>query len=511
MNERSYDVVIIGSGAGGGTVAQQLGTMAHAGVRILVVEQGARYRDSDFNGWELDMVPPLYQDGGAFITEEGTVTLAFGRCYGGSTVVMTGTSLIPPARVMEHWDIPGLTAVEMEARCRKFMAQHNVHLLEDDLINENNRLFFEGCRKLGYPVEQFPINVRGCRGTGLCNLGCPSGAKMGTHRVQLPEAERNGVEVVTRAEALRIEDRAVVVRVSQKLPAEPGAPPEWAPGDYRVRAKIVVAAGGSVGSTALLLRSRLAGAWPRLGCGFTCHPAQIVVGQHSRAIGNMAGFPKSYCVDRAAEEGFLIETCMYFPFVTAKSLVGFGRGHATMLQDFTRLQMILVLACDRAIPDNRIVVDAAGRPKVHYRFTAELKQAAVLGARAAARVLFAAGAERVHVPFADPPLVEKALADEIDTAVAVRHFKEGKVVLSAAHPMGGCGMGRFPADSVTDAWGVVHGLPWLRVADSSLFPDSLEVNPYLAVMSLADRVSEGIRRDAGALFESAPAREGGTR
>src|SRR5438105_12218332 len=62
------------------------------------------------------------------------------------------------------------------------------------------------------------------------------------------------------------------------------------------------------------------------------------------------------------------------------------------------------------------------------------------------------------------------------------------LAVSAAHLMGGCGMGRTAADSVTDAWGRVHGLPWLRVADASLFPDSLEINPYLTIMGLADRV-----------------------
>ena len=66
--------------------------------------------------------------------------------------------------------------------------------------------------------------------------------------------------------------------------------------------------------------------------------------------------------------------------------------------------------------------------------------------------------------------------------------------------MGGCGMGRTATDSVTDAWGRVHGVPWLRVADASLFPDSLEINPYLTVMALADRVAEGIRGDAAALL-----------
>ena len=94
MIERDYDIVIIGSGAGGGTVASQLSGMASDGVRVLVVEQGARLRDHEFSGRELDMSDALYQEGGGFLTADGTMTLAFGRVYGGSTVVYTGTSLI---------------------------------------------------------------------------------------------------------------------------------------------------------------------------------------------------------------------------------------------------------------------------------------------------------------------------------------------------------------------------------------------------------------------------------
>ena len=66
----------------------------------------------------------------------------------------------------------------------------------------DNRLFVEGCRKCGWTARQFPLNLKGCLGSGLCNLGCPNLAKQGTHRVQLPNAEASGVEVVTRAEAL---------------------------------------------------------------------------------------------------------------------------------------------------------------------------------------------------------------------------------------------------------------------------------------------------------------------
>jgi len=65
--------------------------------------------------------------------------------------------------------------------------------------------------------------------------------------------------------------------------------------------------------------------------------------------------------------------------------------------------------------------------------------------------------------------------------------------------MGGCAMGSSAGDSVTDGWGRVHGLPWLRIADASLFPDSLEINPYLTIMALADRTAEALRTEFASL------------
>lgn len=500
MIEKDYDVVIIGSGAGGGTVAKELVPLARDGRRVLVLEQGPRLAPGEFTGRELEMASCLYESDGGFLTADGTMTLAFGHAYGGSTVVYTGTSMQPPERVIRAWGVPGLYAADLDVRARKFAEENNVHLLADDLLNENNRLFVEGCRKAGYEAEQFPINVKGCRGSSLCNLGCPNGAKQGTPQVQLPAAERGGVEVVTRAQVLRIEERAAVVRVSERPAGGKGLASEWAPGQYRVRAGIVVLAGGAVGSPVLLLRSPLPALPPAVGQGFTCHPAHILVGEHPREITNDVGHPKSFFLDRAVEEGYVLETCMYFPFTTAKNLAGFGEPHSTLMRAFPRLQMILVLACDKAVPGNRVAVDPDGKPVVHYRFTEETIAALVRATRASARIFFAAGAVRVHAPSADPPLLEAAEAHRIHERIDRRHFKPGKISVSAAHLMGGCAMGGGRENSVTDSRGRIHDLPWLRVADASLFPDSLEINPYLTIMALADRVAEGIRSEAGALL-----------
>lgn len=501
MNERAYDIVIIGSGAGGGTVAQELAPLCRNGVRILMLEKGPRLRDDEFSGREIEMAQALYEQGGGLLTANGSLTLAIGSSYGGSTTVYTGTSLIAPERVIQRWNVPGLSFAEVERRSRKFMEQNNVHCLEHELINENNQLFVKGCRHLGYRVQQFPVNVNGCKGSSLCNLGCPNQAKQGTNRVQLPAAERAGVEIVTRCEALRLEGQTVIARVHPKPPGAVGAPSEWEPGEYRIRSKIVIACGGAVHSPALLLRSRLPASLPRLGHGFTCHPALILVAEHERGITNFVGHPKSHYLDQFVEsDGFVLETCMYFPFTTAKSLSGFGEPHSRFMRAFPRLQMILVLACDHVDPRNRVTVDRRGQPVVHYRFTPEVRRALARGTLASARIFFAAGAKRVHLPLAAKPTVEAKDADRLEQLVDERRFRSGSVTVSAAHLQGGCAMGLTATDSVTDSYGRVHGVPWLFVADASLFPDSIEINPYLTIMALADRVAQRTRQDAGNLL-----------
>ena len=497
-NVVTCDVVIVGSGAAGGTVAQALAPLVRDGLRVIVFEQGARLDDDEFTGRELEMANALFEEGGGVLTADGAMTLAFGRTYGGSTVAYTGTSLVPDAHVFERWNVPSLTHADVHERAARYAEQNGAHFHTDDEINENNRLFAAGCRSLGLEAGRFPVNTRGCQGSGLCNLGCPNAAKQGTNRVQLPAAERAGVEVVTRAEVRRVGERQVTVRVHPKAPGTKGRDGEWAPGEYVVTAHAIVLCGGSLGSTALMLRSGFARALPRLGERYTCHPAHILVAEHPRPIVNDVGFPKSFYLDRP-DEGFILETCMYFPFITAKNLTGFGADHQRFLDAFPRLQMILVMAHDRAVPGNRITIDRSGRPVVHYAFTPAVTSALVAATRLSARIFFGAGAVRVHAPSADPPLLTRDDLPHLETRVHERHFLTHRISVSSAHMMGGCAMGRASADSVTDGSGRVHGVPWLFVADSALFPDSSDVNPYLTVMALADRAAEALVADLPAL------------
>jgi choline dehydrogenase-like flavoprotein len=499
MREMKYDIVIIGSGAGGGVAARELAPLCADGKRIAVLEWGARLKDEEFSGREVEMASKLFFDSGGTFTKDRAMTLAYGRAYGGSTVIYTGTSLTMPEDVVERWSVPGLEFQDLRRRSMKYFEENNVHLLADEDINDNNRLFLEGCRKLGYNVEQFPINVKGCRGSSLCNLGCPNQAKQGTDRVQLPMAEAQGVEVVTNCQVTKIGDRVCEAVVSETGYGEPSI---WEPGEYLVRAKVVVVcAGGVVNSPGLLLRSGFKDDLPMLGRSITLHPALILVGEHEEPISNFHGFPKSYYSDEFMKrDRFLLETCMYFPFVTAKNLIGFGAEHSELMRAFPKLQMILVLALDPAVPENRVTLDGNGDPVIDYTLTEPVLDTLHASMLASTKVFFAAGARRVHAPAGSTFFINAADSDRVDDLIPRANVKPGKISVTSAHLMGGCAMGRDASDSVTDGWGRVHDVPWLFIADSSLFPQCSDVNPYVTVMALADRVAEGIRNNAGELL-----------
>ena len=190
--DAEFDILIIGSGAGGGTVASALAPLCAEGARIAVLEWGPHFGDEEFTGRELEMAEKLFFDSGAIGNRDQTLNVACARGYGGSTLAYTGTSIEIPQRSLEHWGIPGLTLADLAPRMQRYKQQNNVHELPDEDINENNQLFAAGCRALGHTVKKFPVNIKGCKGSGMCNMGCPNQAKQGTNRVQLPAAEAAG-------------------------------------------------------------------------------------------------------------------------------------------------------------------------------------------------------------------------------------------------------------------------------------------------------------------------------
>jgi choline dehydrogenase-like flavoprotein len=493
-----YDVVIIGSGSGGGVVAAELSGLCAGGARVAVLEWGPRLLREEYTGNEIEMVSRLYFNSGGFFTKNGRMTVAFCKAYGGSTTVYTGTSFIMAPETLRSWAVPDLDWGDLNRRSLKYFAANNIHTQDDEsIINDNNRLFRNGCQKLGLEVTPFPINVKGCRGSGLCNLGCPHGAKQGAGEVQLPLAEKNGVEVITNCKAERLGDREVFATVG----AWPGygARSPWEPGEYRIRAKRIVVCGGTVNTCALMLRSGYGRIFPSLGRSVTLHPALIMVGIHESPVDGFYGHPKTYCCDRFPDsDGYILETCFYFPFTTAKSCAGFGPDHEELMKSYRNHQQIIALAFDEPEPSNRVTADKKGEPILDYTLSGKTLDSLHQAMLWAARIFFAAGAQKVHAPAARRLLIDRADEGRLEELVPRSGVLPGRISITSAHVMGGCAMGADQRTSVTDSCGRVHGVPWLYVADGSLFPRCARVNPYVTIMALAARVAEGVKKDMGA-------------
>lgn len=494
VKKLDFDIVIIGSGAGGGTVAKELAPLCNSGAKIALLEWGGNFLAKDNSRQEVKMAERYYFDGGGFLTSSQDMTLAFAKSLGGSTSVYTGVSLKMTSETLESWNLD-VSMKDLEPRYQKYILENNVHLVPEEDINQNNKLFAKACRNLGWHIDQFPINTRNCEGLNTCNMGCGKLAKQGTSVVQIPAAQKHGVQVFPFTKVTKIAANKIWAEV---MPPQYGLEAcELAPGSYEINAKKIVLACGSVQTSALLLRS-FGSHWNSLGKYFTCHPAMILAAQHPQPITNTFGHPKSYYSEEFLDsDGVLLETCMYFPFTLAKSLCGFGAEMDSLLSNFDKLQMILLLALDEATESNRIEINRKGEPIVHYSFSAEVIHALVTGMQKSAEIFFESGAELVHVPAAKKFLLRREDRKNISQLVSKEFFKLGKLSISAAHLMGGARMGKSAKEGVCDNWGKVFGVPDLYIADSGLFPNSVGVNPYLTIMAFADRVAEGIKRDLG--------------
>jgi choline dehydrogenase-like flavoprotein len=474
------DVVIVGSGAGGAVAAA---TLAEAGLDVIVLEAGLHYNRDSYPSDPLDAIASLYRDGGLTIAEgRPPIPVPVARAVGGTTVINSGTCFRAPDTVLEDWrtryGIPWAGKLGPDyAEAEEFL---RVAPLDPERMGRNGQLAMEGAKALGATGGPISRNAGSCVQCSSCPFGCEIDAKRGMHVSYLPRAVAAGARVRTGVQVNRVlvEDGCAVGVRCATAPAAAG-------GTYTVlgrRATII--AGGALGTPELLLRSGLGG--HQVGRNLHIHPACWVGARYEEDVCGWKGVMQSYYVDQWATQEILLEATFTPLAFGGAWLLGTGREHQRAMLDFGHIGSIGVHLSDRS--SGRVGLAGDGSLRASYRLTGEDSRRLAFGIARAAEIHFAAGATEVYPNIARVGTLRSAQLAEFEATA----FKPSELRLEAFHPMGTARIAADPAEGTCAADGSVNGAAGLYVADASLFPTSVGVNPMMTVIAFAKRVAEGI-------------------
>ncbi len=474
------DVVIVGSGAGGAVAAAEL---AAAGLDVIVLEAGDHYDRDSYPSDHLDAIAELYRDGGLTIAEgRPPIPVPVAKVVGGTTVINSGTCFRAPAPVLADWKGRfGITwAEDMAADYAEAEQTLHVKQLDPETMGRNGQLAMEGAAAIGASGAPIHRNAGNCTQCSSCPFGCEIDAKRGMHVSYLPRAVAAGARIRAGVEANRVlveDGRAVGVACTAKSGGRRRP--------YTVRARrAVIAAGGSFGTPELLLRSGLGG--KQVGRNLHIHPACWVGARYEEEVRGWDGVMQSFYVDQWEHAGVLLEATFTPLAFGGAWLLGAGRSHQEAMLDFGHVGSIGVHLCDES--SGWVGLGAEGSLRAGYKLTRPDADKIAFGIARAAEVHFAAGATEVY-----PNIARVGVLKPGDLAsFEATSLKPSELRLEAFHPMGTARIAADPRQGACGIDGSVHGTEGLYVADGSLFPTSVGVNPMMTIIAFAKRVARGV-------------------
>lgn len=484
------DVVVVGSGAGGGVIA---GELQAADLDVVVLERAGYRNEQDFRQLEAVAAAEMYLRGGVFWSASGSIGLLAGATLGGGTVINSMICLRPPNAIREAWAGLGLDGVDGPA----FDAHLDAVSLRIEattartIPNRVNELMAEALEARGLSWEKLPRNVSAdddpafC---GYCNAGCQQGCKRSTLATYLQDAHDRGARMVVHCAVDRVLVRdGRAAGVEARVRAADGVEVHLA-----VEAPIVVLAAGSLETPAILLRSGIGG--PAVGRNLRLHPTYFVGGVYDEDVqpwrGQFQALGSFDFADAVEGSGFLIESVnVSLPFWAGCLPFTSGRAHKERMLRLRRVASWHALTHDHGSGVVRLGSD--GEPVVEWELDDPVDR--VVAARIhveLARLHLARGAREIMTFHWDDLTWREG--DDVDAWLARLERGPHDGTAYSAHQMGSCRMGTDPEVSVADGRGELHDVPGVWIGDGSALPTAPGVNPMLTIMALA-------RRTAGAI------------
>jgi choline dehydrogenase-like flavoprotein len=508
LNDDSV-VVVIGTGAGGGVLANEL---AQKGVKVVALEAGGRYLPEDYVNDEWASFGQLAWTDARTTSGDWRVAKDFSglpawivKAVGGTTTHWAGASL----RIQEHefraktvyGDVEGanlldwpITLADLEPYYTKAEDKLGVTRTggRPGLPGNNNyKVFEKGAKALGYKevhTGRMAINSQDyddrmiCQQTGFCFQGCKWGAKWSSAYVDIPRGEATG--------NLEVREKSHVARILHNDEGKvTGVEYFDADGNLQMQnARVVCVAGHSFESPRMLLNSAssmfpdgLANSSGMVGKNYMRHMTGSVYGLFDKPVKmwrgtTMAGIIQDesrFDASRGFVGGYELETlALGLPFMAAFLNPGaWGRGFTTALDSYENMAGMWIVGEDMPQESNRVTLNADVKDQ-H-------------------------GLSVANVHFSDHPN---------DIAMREHAYKQGQAVYEAAgatrvmptppypstHNLGTNRMSENAQDGVVNKWGQTHDIDNLFVSDGSQFTTGAAENPTLTIVALAIRQADHI-------------------
>jgi len=517
------DVVVVGSGAGGSFVAAELA--AKTDQRILILEKGDFIEPAEFLQRERLMMPRILDTEFSVLRVFGreiptvSTVVASGKLVGGSATINHALAFEPPRPVIRDWhDLLGAEFGydDLAPHLEAIRALLRIGPVPESQISGSNLALRRGVQTLGLPHHgPTQRNAHQCIGCGYCDLGCRYNRKLTPLNMILPMAARRGAQVLAncRVDEVLLEPLPDDGRggrthratgVVAYLTDSRGTNRE----QVEIRARRVVLAAGPFSSPRILMRSGVPrlraskGSEQAVGERFSTHATITFCADFDEAIFPSAATPpmgyfvKKYDVDdqaaadpardhvRYALEGMLNHPLAHAQLVPYES----AESHQAFMKRFNQTMTLAVMFRDR--PVGRVTPNG-----FEYALAEEDYPGWLDSLRTGARIMFAAGGRRVFFNSHRPLILNGP--EEIDAALSLDLVSQQRIQITSGHPMGGCALGGDARRDVVDSRGRSWDVDGLYVADSSIFPTSLGVNPCYTVYTLgryiAHKMVEEIR------------------
>lgn len=477
------DAVVVGTGPGGASVARVL---AASGQSVVLLEEGpakSRFRPSQAHTMRYHM-----QERGTIIAQGSAyLSIAAGRGVGGGSLINSALSFKPADDIFDHWATqlatPSWGADRLSPIFEEIAQLIGVGPTKPMFAGENNRLIAAGVSALGLDGGLAPRNTPLCVGCGICNYGCPTSGKASMNLTLLPRAAENGARIQADTKVVEVITEGGRATGVRGIASNPDT--DEPVGDVVVHADRVILSAGAIGTPRLLWHCGLAERMGPVGDGLHIHPGSAVFGLCDRDIYLWRGATQGAYFHHPDLPGVLPHGFTAPPEVCLMAMDAVGPRLEAGIAQLPKLAGMVVMISDKS--EGRVRATRDGRADVQYHFLDSDIARIKAGMRETARVLLAGGAKEVFSPVHNTG--RHASAEALYEAVLPADIAD--FTLYAAHPMSTCRMGVDPKTSVIDPSGEAHGVPGLCIADASVFPTSLGVNPQLTTMAVSTKLAQG--------------------